>query len=43
MFKTKHKTRINIFGSYKIMINSPEVYLGIKRSYPEVVHIYIKI
>jgi hypothetical protein len=36
IFKSKHKLRINISGNYKIMINSPEVYLGIKRSYPEV-------
>jgi hypothetical protein len=31
-FWTKHKTRIYISSSYKIIINSTEVYLGIKRS-----------
>jgi hypothetical protein len=38
IFNTKHNSRINISGGYKISINSPEVYLGIKTSYPEVGH-----
>jgi hypothetical protein len=42
-FKTKHISRINISGRYKIMINSPEMPLGIQRSHVEVgqKHIYI--
>jgi hypothetical protein len=31
MFKSKHKSRINLFDRYNIMINSPQVNLGIKR------------
>jgi hypothetical protein len=34
--KNKHISRINIYGNYKIGINSPEVCLGIKRQYAEV-------
>jgi hypothetical protein len=34
--KTKYNSRINIFGDYKIAINSPEVCFGIKRQYAEV-------
>jgi hypothetical protein len=37
-FKTKHISRINIFGKYKIVINSPEMSLGIQRSHAEVGH-----
>jgi hypothetical protein len=29
--KNKHNSRINISGNYKIVINSPDVCLGIKR------------
>jgi hypothetical protein len=29
--KNKHNSRINTSGTYKIMINSPEVLFGIKR------------
>jgi hypothetical protein len=29
--KNKHNSRINISGNYKIVINSPELYFGIKR------------
>jgi hypothetical protein len=29
--KNKHISRINISDNYKIMINSPVVYFGIKR------------
>jgi hypothetical protein len=36
--KIKHKSRINIFVKHKIMVNSPEVVLCIKRLYPEVEH-----
>jgi hypothetical protein len=35
-YKTNHKTRINIFESYKIMINPQKVYLVTRRQYPEV-------
>jgi hypothetical protein len=34
--KIKNNSRINIFGVYKIVINSPEVCFGIKRQYAEV-------
>jgi hypothetical protein len=30
--KIKHNSRINIFGNYKIMINSPEVCFDLKDS-----------
>jgi hypothetical protein len=30
-YKTRHKSRINISGRAKIMVNSPEVYFSIKR------------
>jgi phage gp36-like protein len=36
--KIRHKTRLNISARYKIVINSPEVHLGIKRSHAEVKH-----
>jgi hypothetical protein len=36
--KSKHISRINIFGNYKIVINSPEVHFGIKRQHTEVGH-----
>jgi hypothetical protein len=36
--KNKHIPRINIFDNYKIGINSPEVYFGIKRQHAEVGH-----
>jgi hypothetical protein len=29
--KNKHNSRINNYGIYKIVINSPEVWFGIKR------------
>jgi hypothetical protein len=29
--KNKHNSRINSYGNYKIMINSPEVCIGIER------------
>jgi hypothetical protein len=29
--KNKHNSRIIIYGNYKIVINSPEVFFGIKR------------
>jgi hypothetical protein len=29
--KNKHNSRINISGNYKIVINSPELYFGIRR------------
>jgi hypothetical protein len=29
--KNKHKSRINISGNYKIVVNTPEVCFGIKR------------
>jgi hypothetical protein len=31
--KNKHNSRTNIYGNYKIVINSPEVCFGIKRQY----------
>jgi hypothetical protein len=34
--KNKHNSRINISGSYKIVINSPEVFFGVKRQYAQV-------
>jgi hypothetical protein len=34
--KNKHISRINIYGNYKIVINSPEVYFGTKRQHAEV-------
>jgi hypothetical protein len=34
--KINHKSRIIISNRYKMMINSPEVHLGIKRSHAEV-------
>jgi hypothetical protein len=34
--KNKHNSRINISDNYKIVINSPEVYFGIKRQHAEV-------
>jgi hypothetical protein len=34
-YKTKHKIRINISDSYKIMVNSQKMYLVIRRQYPE--------
>jgi hypothetical protein len=34
--KIRHISRINISDKYKIMVNSPEVHLGIKRSHAEV-------
>jgi hypothetical protein len=34
--KIKHNSRIIIFGIYKIVINSPEVFFGIKRQYTKV-------
>jgi hypothetical protein len=34
--KNKHISRINIYGNYKIVINSPDVCFGIKRQYAEV-------
>jgi hypothetical protein len=34
--KNKHNSRINLFGNYKIVVNSPEVYFGIKRQYAKV-------
>jgi hypothetical protein len=36
--KSKHISRINISAKYKIVINSPKVYFGIKRQHAEVVH-----
>jgi hypothetical protein len=36
--KNKHISRINISGNYKIGINSPKVYFGIKRQHAEVGH-----
>jgi hypothetical protein len=36
--KIKHISRINIFDNYKILINLPEVHLGIKASHAEVEH-----
>jgi hypothetical protein len=34
--KNKHNSRINISGNYKIVINSPDVCLGIKRQCAQV-------
>jgi hypothetical protein len=34
--KNKHNSRINIYGNYKIVINSLEVCFGIKRQYAHV-------
>jgi hypothetical protein len=34
--KNKHNSRINISINYTIVINSPEVYFGIKRQYAKV-------
>jgi hypothetical protein len=34
--KNKHNSRINIFDTYKIVINSPELHFGIKRQHVEV-------
>jgi hypothetical protein len=34
--KIKHILRMNIFDKNKIVINSPEVHFGIKRSHAEV-------
>jgi hypothetical protein len=34
--KIKHNSIINIYGSYKIVINSPEVCFGIKGQYAQV-------
>jgi hypothetical protein len=34
--KLKHISRINIYDNHKIVINSPEVHLGIKRQHAEV-------
>jgi hypothetical protein len=36
--KNKHISRINTSDNYKIVINSPEVYFGIKRQHAEVGH-----
>jgi hypothetical protein len=36
--KINNKSRINISDRYKIMVNSIEVHLGLKISYPEVGH-----
>jgi hypothetical protein len=36
--KIKHISRINIYNKYKIIINSPEVHLDIKRLHEEVEH-----
>jgi hypothetical protein len=36
--KNKHKSRINVFGRYKSVINSPKVYFGIARQHAEVEH-----
>jgi hypothetical protein len=36
--KNKHISRINISDNHKIIINSPEVYFGIKRQQAEVGH-----
>jgi hypothetical protein len=33
--KNKHILRINIYGNYKIVINSSEVCFGIRRQYAE--------
>jgi hypothetical protein len=34
--KKKHISRINIYVNYKILINSPDLYLGIERQHAEV-------
>jgi hypothetical protein len=34
--KNKHNSSINIFGNYKIVINSPEVCFGMKRQRAQV-------
>jgi hypothetical protein len=34
--KNKHNSRRNIYGNDKIVINSPEVCVGIKRQYAEI-------
>jgi hypothetical protein len=34
--RNKHNSRINIYGNYKIVINSPEVCFGIKRKCAQV-------
>jgi hypothetical protein len=36
--ENKHISRINYFGNYKMVINSPEVYFGIQRQHAEVGH-----
>jgi hypothetical protein len=36
--KNKNISRINTFGNYKIVINSPEVYFGITKQHEEVGH-----
>jgi hypothetical protein len=36
ILKIRHKTRLNIFGRYKIIINSQEVNLVIQRSHGEI-------
>jgi hypothetical protein len=36
--KIKHISRLTISGNYKIVINSPEVCLGITRQHAEVGH-----
>jgi hypothetical protein len=36
--ENKHISRINTYDHYKIVINSPEVHLGIKRPHAEVGH-----
>jgi hypothetical protein len=36
--KIRHKTRLNTSNRYKIVITSPEVELGIKRSHADVEH-----
>jgi hypothetical protein len=36
--KIKHISRLNTSDNYKIVINSPEVYFGIKRQHAEVGH-----
>jgi hypothetical protein len=34
--KNKHNSRITFSGHYKIVVNAPEVYFGIKRQYAKV-------
>jgi hypothetical protein len=36
--KNKNISRINISDNYKIVINPPEMYFGIKRQHAEVCH-----